>query len=29
MLDEFVSNSEHVVDFINNSPNLQGNNTWL
>ena len=27
MLDEFVANSEHVVDFMNNSPNWQGNDT--
>lgn len=27
MLDEFVSNEEHVVDFMNNSPNWQGDDT--
>ncbi len=27
MLDEFVSNAGHVVDFMNNSPNWQGNDT--
>ena len=27
MLDEFVSNAAHVVDFMNNSPNWQGNDT--
>ena len=27
MLDAFVSNATHVVDFMNNSPNWQGNDT--
>ena len=27
MLDEFMANSVHVVDFMNNSPNWQGNDT--
>ena len=27
MLDEFVSNTGHVVDFMNNSPNWQGNDS--
>ena len=27
MLDEFVSNAANVVDFMNNSPNWQGNDT--
>ncbi|MCM1134686.1 MAG: extracellular solute-binding protein [Clostridium sp.] len=27
MLDEFTKNSENVVDFMNNSPNWQGNDT--
>ena len=27
MLDEFTSNTAHVVDFMNNSPNWQGNET--
>ncbi|MCM1499908.1 MAG: hypothetical protein NC124_15705, partial [Clostridium sp.] len=27
MLDEFTKNAEHVVDFMNNSPNWQGNDT--
>ena len=27
MLDEFVTNSSNVVDFMNNSPNWQGNDT--
>ena len=27
MLNEFVSNAAHVVDFMNNSPNWQGNDT--
>lgn len=27
MLDEFVSNAVHVVDFMNNSPNWQGDDT--
>ena len=27
MLDEFMSNTAHVVDFMNNSPNWQGNDT--
>ena len=27
MLDEFTANAEHVIDFMNNSPNWQGNDT--
>ncbi len=27
MLDEFISNAAHVVDFMNNSPNWQGDDT--
>lgn len=27
MLDEFTENAKHVVDFMNNSPNWQGNDT--